>query len=121
MANEIKNFRSALVQVPRNKAAYTILIWEIIIFGVIGALAIGYQFHSDKVTIGAFIGIMCFMVISLAIPDLRILLFILMGIGWASPFILLGAYLLGFIAFVVSCFVHYFGITFLNDLVRDDD
>jgi hypothetical protein len=51
----------------------------------------------------------------------RPLFYLLMGICWAVPFFCFGAIFLGIIAFVVSCFVNYYGITFLEDLSGVND
>lgn len=126
MANEIKNYRSALAQTPRNKTAYMILIWEIIILSFICALATGYYTHSDTVTLISFfiyIPILCTLVY---LPSTQIPAFIMLACFWAIPFvglsIVFGAimYFFAFIAFVFSFAVHYFGITYLNDLTRED-
>lgn len=128
MANEIKNYRAALAQAPRNKAAYTILLWEIIIISFLCALATGskYVFHSDSATIISFFIYVPILCILVYLPATQIPAFIMLACFWAIPFVALsiafGAimYFFAFIAFVFSFVVHYFGIMYLNDLVRED-
>jgi hypothetical protein len=127
MANEIKNYRAALAQTPRNKSAYAILIWEIIILSMICALATGHYLHSDTATIISFfiyVPILCILVYH---PVTQIPAFIMLACFWAIPFVALSIafgplmYFFAFIAFIFSFVVHYFGITYLNDLSREDD
>lgn len=126
MANEIKNYRSALAQTPRNKSAYMILIWEIIIICIICALATGYWMKSDTVTLVSFfiyVPILCTLIY---LPATQIPAFFMLACFWAIPFVALSIafgeimYFFAFIAFVFSFIVHYFGITYLNDLSRED-
>jgi len=126
MANEIKNYRSALAQTPRNKSAYAILLWEIIIISIIAALATGHYAHSDTVTLVSifiYIPILCILIY---LPATQIPAFIMLACFWAMPFVALsiafGAvmYFFAFIAFIFSFVVHYFGITYLNDLTNED-
>jgi len=127
MANEIRNFRAGLAQNDRNKAAYNILIWEIIIWSIVGALAVGYHFDSDRVTLISFCTLLVVLVVGINIPDLKIIILIFFGLGWASPFILLGAwldrffYVIAFFTFLMSFFIHYWGMTYLKDLTRSDN
>ncbi len=126
MANEIENYRSALAQTPRNQAAYKILIWEMIILSIVCALATGHYMHSDTATVVSFfiyIPVFCALAY---MPATQIPTFFFLGLGWATPFVYLGAllgglfYFFAFIVFVFSFIVHYYGITYLNDLSRED-
>ena len=127
MANEIRNFRSGLAQNHRNKGAYKILIWEIIIWSAGCAIALGYHFGSDRVTCVSFFVLLCVLVVCVNLPDIQVIVFIFFGFGWASPFILLGAYLdrffyvIALFAFLMSFLIHYWGMTFLPDLSRTDE
>jgi hypothetical protein len=126
MANEIKNYRSALAQSPRNQSAYKILIWEMIILSIICALSTGHYMTSDTAkVVSFFIYIPVFCKLSY-LPATQLPTFFFLGLGWATPFVYLGAllggvfYFFAFIVFVFSFVVHYYGITYLNDLSRED-
>ena len=129
MSNEIKNLRSALVQVPRNKAAYGIMIWEILIVSVIGSIIISINFFagSDSATVKLFFALVFFLTASLVIKDIQIILIVGLAICWAYPFMylwgLFGGFLflfLSIIAFFTSLFVHYYALIHLGDLTRND-
>jgi hypothetical protein len=126
MSNEIKNYRAALAQTPRNKTAYMILIWEILILSVICALATGHYMHSDMVTLVSFFLYVPILCVLVYLPATQVPAFFMLACFWAIPFVALaiafGAvmYFFAFIAFVFSFAVHYFGITYLNDLTRED-
>ena len=127
MANEIRKFRAGLAQNDRNQAAYKILIWEIIIWSIVGAIAIGGHFDSDRVALISFCALALFLIVGINIPDLQIIVFLFFALGWASPFIVIGAYLdrffyvIAFFSFLMSFLVHYWGITYLKDLTRSDN
>jgi hypothetical protein len=127
MANEIRKYRAALAQNDRNKPAYKILMLEVIIWSIVCGLGVGYIFDSDMVTCGAIGTFLVVFVLMIAIPDLRIIIYLFFGAGWATPFIFLGHYLgsffyfVAFFVFLLSFALHSWGMTYLDDLTRSDD
>ena len=128
MANEIKNYRSAIAQDKRNNPMYTFLVWELIIWGTAMFILCGWMTNSSDFGVVAAIVTITGLVIGLAVPALRFIAWVILGIGWAVPFIFLGSYcegggifyLLGVVAFFVSFTIHYWATTYAQDLARQD-
>ncbi len=126
MANEIKNYRSALAQNDWNKPMYRLMVIEVIIWSLVCALGVGYHFNSDMVTLTAFFVFIVVFTVMICLPDVKIIVFFFFGVGWATPLIALGKYIpafyfLAFITFIMSFFVHYWASVYLADLSRSDD
>ena len=128
MANEIRNFRAALAQNDRNKPVFTILVIELMIVSVFLAGILGYVTDSDTVFGLGFVIIISLLTSFLVHPWTALVTFIILGLGWASPFIALAFYwnsfaagFIGFIAFGVSFIVNYWGYTYFLDLSAYDD
>ena len=105
------------------------MIPEIIIVSIIGSIWMSYNFFhgNDTVTLNLFFIMIVVLTVCLVIPDIRIITVIVLGIGWACPFIYLAGifggifYVLAFAAFVMCCIVHYYALTYLSDLTRKDE
>lgn len=129
MSNEIKNYRSAIAQGDRNKSMYAFMIIEILIFSIVLGAIPGYIYDSDRVTVMSFVFIASALIVGLCVPMLRFITFIILGFGWAAPFVLFGWWIgdgwafygVGIMAFFASFLIHYWATTYLDDLGRLDN